>query len=250
MLDIDDVRRRLGSLFTIIHYDEVTSTNDLAMEMARAGAQGGLLVSANHQTAGRGRRGAHWIAPPGSSVLASLVMSLPESRPPASHLAILTGVGVANGLRALNIPAEIKWPNDIVVMNRKVAGILVETTGDSLVIGVGVNCTIDDFPDELRDRAGSLHALLDRPVSREDVLVSVAKELTAALELVREGGILRVLVAWNKMNWLMRRRVRVSGPLGMVEGDGLFLDGRRLVWHVFRDGRIVTMPLNSSVEAI
>jgi BirA family biotin operon repressor/biotin-[acetyl-CoA-carboxylase] ligase len=249
MLQIDDVRCRLGDGYTVIHETDVDSTNDRAMELAHAGVPAGTLVSADFQTAGRGRRGAAWVAPPGSSVLASLVVRLPVM-PPASHLAILTGVGVANSLLALDIPVAIKWPNDIMVLDRKVAGILVETTGDAAVIGVGVNCTVEEFPDDLRDRAGSLHALMDRPISREDVLVAVAKELTAALDRVREGGILRVLVAWNKMNWLMRRRVRVSGPLGVVDGDGLFLDGRQLAWHVFRDGRIVTMPLSSAVEPL
>jgi BirA family biotin operon repressor/biotin-[acetyl-CoA-carboxylase] ligase len=249
MLDYEEVRRRLGDDFTIRHESEVSSTNDLAMEMARNGAPAGTLISADFQTAGRGRLGAPWIAPPGSSVLMSLLVRLPAMLPP-SHLAILTGVGVANGLRALDIPAVIKWPNDILVSDRKVAGILVETTGDAAIIGVGVNCTIDEFPDALRDRAGSLHALLGRPISREDVLAAVAREIMAALTRVREGGIIRVLYAWNTMNWLARRQVRVSGPLGVVEGDGLFLDGRRLVWHVFRNGEIITMPLISTVEAI
>lgn len=249
MLDIDNVRRRLGDGFTITHHEEVTSTNDLVMELARNGAPSGAIISADFQTAGRGRRGAPWLAPAGSSVLMSLLMRFPTLLPPA-HLAIITGVGAANALRALDVPAQIKWPNDLLVKDRKVAGVLVETTGDAAVIGIGVNCTVEEFPEEIRDRAGSLHALAERLISREDVMVKVAEELTAAFTRVREGSIVSVLKAWNTMNWYGRRKVRVSGPLGQVEGDGLFLDGRQLVWHVFRDYGVVTMPLMSTVETI
>lgn len=249
MLNLETVRRRLGDGFVITHHEEVASTNDLAMELARNGAPSGTLISADFQTAGRGRRGARWLAPAGSSVLLSLLVRFPTLPPPA-HLAIITGVGVANALRALDVPAFIKWPNDLLVQDRKVAGILVETVGDAAVIGVGVNCTVEEFPVEIRDRTASLHALAKRPISREEVMVSVVQELTAAITRVREGSIVSVLKAWNTMNWYGRRKVRVSGPLGQVEGDGLFLDGRQLVWHVFRDGGIVTMPLMSTVEAI
>jgi BirA family biotin operon repressor/biotin-[acetyl-CoA-carboxylase] ligase len=232
-----------------MQHAEVTSTNDVGMELARAGAPAKTIVSADFQSAGRGRRGTPWVAPAGSSLLMSMVLR-PRVTLPPSHLAILTGVGVAHALRALEAPVQIKWPNDILLQDRKVAGILVETTGDAVVVGIGVNCAIDAFPEELRERAGSLHALLGRDFPREEVLIAVARELSSALERVESGGILRVLYAWNTMNWYGRRRVRVSGPLGMVEGDGLFLDGRKIIWHVFKDAGVIAMPLNSTVEAI
>ena len=248
-LDYAEVLQRLGEGYALTHYAEVGSTNDLAMELARGDTPAGAIVSADFQTAGRGRRGAPWVAPAGSSVLMSLLLRPAAALPPA-HLAILSGVGVANGLRALDVPAMIKWPNDIYVDDRKVAGVLVETTGDAVVIGVGINCAVEEFPDELRARAGSLHALTGRQIRREDVAVEVARGLTDALARVEAGSIVSVLYAWNKMNWYGRRKVRVSGPLGQVDGDGLFLDGRKIVWHVFKDCGVVTMPLNSTVEAI
>jgi hypothetical protein len=77
----------------------------------------------------------------------------------------------------------------------------------------------------------------------------VVKGLWDALARVEAGGIIKVLREWNAMNWLARRKVRVCGPMGAVEGDGLFLDGRKLVFHVFKDCGVVPMPLSSSVEA-
>lgn len=247
-LQIDDIRQLLGGDYTIEYHDELSSTNDRAMELARAGAPAGTLVTTDFQTAGRGRRGAVWTALAGSSVLCSLLLR-PSVTIPTHHLAILSGVGVANGLRAFGIEAKIKWPNDIMVEDRKVAGILVETTGDAVVIGFGINCTVECFPEEIQHRAGSLHALTGRAISREQVLVSVVQSIADAMARVEAGGIIKVLIEWNKMNWLSRRKVRVTGPMGAVDGDGLFLDGRKLVFHVFKDCGVAAMPLSSTVEA-
>lgn len=232
------------------HYPSVTSTNDLAMQLARDGAPGGALICADVQTAGRGRRGAVWIAPAETSVLCSWLVRVSPSLP-ASQWAILTGVAVAEALDALGFATKIKWPNDVLVDERKVAGILVETHGDAVVIGVGVNCTVpaEAFPPELRARAGSLHTLAGRDIRREDVLVAVAHQLATVYAEVIDGHLLGVLYRWNQHNWYARRNVRVSGPFGVVEGDGLFLEGRRLMWHVFKDAGVISMPLNSTVEA-
>jgi len=248
-LDDTAIRRRLGAGYVLHYLEEVASTNDPAMAAARAGAPGGQLWCTDMQTNGRGRRGTTWVAPEESSVLCSLLSRTTVPYRP-HELAILTGVGVARGLRTLEIPATIKWPNDLMLADRKIGGILTETHGDAVVIGVGLNCTIPDeaFPEALRARAGSLHAL-GHPVRREEVLVAVVRELTRALRQVETGGIIKVLYDWNTMNWLGRRKVRVSGPLGVVEGDGLFLDGRKLVFHVFKDHGVVPMPLSSTVEA-
>jgi BirA family biotin operon repressor/biotin-[acetyl-CoA-carboxylase] ligase len=246
-LDLTRVRQRLGEGYMLEHHDEVESTNTRAMQLAREGAPAGTVVWADYQTHGRGRRGALWIAPPGSSVLCS-VLFRPAAQLPPQHLAILTGVGAAKGLGGLDLPVKIKWPNDLMLHDRKVGGILVETVEDAVVVGVGVNCGVEAFPEELQARAGSLHALAGRLFSREDVLVALVRGVAEALARVEAGGIIKVLYDWNTMNWFSRRKVRVSGPLGVVEGDGLFLDGRKLVFHVFKNAGVVSMPLSSTVE--
>lgn len=248
-LRIAEIEQRLGSDYRLVYTPEVTSTNDVALEMARAGAPGAVLVCTDFQTAGRGRRGAVWTSSPGAGALLSLLVRVPAMLPPL-HLAITTGVGVAEGLQTLDAPVKIKWPNDILLEDRKVAGILVETHGDAVVVGVGINCAVpeDAFPPELRERAGSLDALLGRPFPRETVIAAVVQGLAGAFARVTEGGIVKALYAWNKMNWYARRKVRVTGPFGAVEGDGLFLDGHKVVWHVFKDCGVVPMPLSSSVE--
>jgi len=243
-------RPKTRDAFSFEYHAEISSTNDRALELARDGAPGKTVVFTDFQSAGRGRRGAVWTAPAESSALFSLIVR-PSTPLPPHHLAIITGVGIASGLRKYSPDIKIKWPNDIMLQDRKIAGILVETAADVVVIGVGINCNVPEeaFPEEIRHRAGSLHALTGREIVREQVMTAALQGLTDALARVEAGGIIKVLLEWNTLNWLSRRKVRVTGPLGVVEGDGLFLDGRRLVFHVFKNGGVVEMPLSSTTEA-
>jgi len=250
MFDITLLPPRLHDCYQVEYHAEIVSTNDRALEYARHGDATRRLIIADYQTAGRGRRGAIWTAPPGSSLLFSCVLPLAQPLPP-HQLAILTGVGLANGLQGAGMPVKIKWPNDLMYEDRKIGGILVETVGAVLVVGCGINCHVpsEAFPEAIRARAGSLHALAPAIFTRENLLVALIDGLEGALTRAEDGGIIKLLYAWNTMNWLARRKVRVTGPLGSVDGDGLFLNGQRLVFHVFKDHGVVAMPLSSTVEA-
>lgn len=249
-MPLNDVllRARLGESYALEYHQEIASTNDRALALAREGAPAGTLVVAEYQTAGRGQRGASWVAPPESSVLMSLLLRVPAPQPPA-HLAIVSGLGAAAGLDFLGAPVKIKWPNDLMLADCKVAGILVETVEQAVVLGIGINCSTptEAFPDAWGGRAQSLLAL-GYPVTREDVLLAVVEHWRLLFDSLLTDGVTRLLVPWNKMNWLARRKVRVSGPLGAVDGDGLFLNGR-LQFDVFKDHGVIAMPLASRVEA-
>jgi BirA family biotin operon repressor/biotin-[acetyl-CoA-carboxylase] ligase len=143
-----------------LHIRRTDSTNDRSKELAIAGAPGGLVVTAEEQTAGRGRRGNEWFAPPGSCLLYSaLLRPFAADRPTLLPLAV--PVAVCEAAEAVApVRCQLKWPNDVWIEERKVAGILVEARPDEgwAVIGVGLNVAIpqDDFPDELRETAISL----------------------------------------------------------------------------------------------
>jgi BirA family transcriptional regulator, biotin operon repressor / biotin---[acetyl-CoA-carboxylase] ligase len=146
-------RPRSGSLGTPrLHLRRTDSTNTRASELAVRGAPHGTLVTAREQTAGRGRQGRHWTAPAGRALLCSLVI-----RDPPPLVTLAAGVGVAE---LVGPEAAIKWPNDVVVGGRKVAGILVEGRPQErwAVLGIGLNVALrdEDFPRELRGRAGTL----------------------------------------------------------------------------------------------
>ncbi len=147
-------KRRFGS--PRVHFRLTDSTNARARELATAGAPHGTLVTAAEQTAGRGRQGRTWTAPPGRALLCSVVI-----RDPPRLLPLVAGVAVAESCPdGGGSDPQIKWPNDVLVDGRKVAGILVEGRVQErwAVVGIGVNVAVraTDFPRELRDRAGTL----------------------------------------------------------------------------------------------
>jgi len=151
-------RPRFGSPHR--HFRRVGSTNTVARELAAAGAPHGTVVTAAEQTAGRGRQGRTWTAPPNSALLYSAVLRPLEPRHSVLPLAVALAVcETAERLRP-DIDCKVKWPNDVHLEGRKLAGILIEARPQDgwAVVGVGLNLSIapDKFPPELRDRATSL----------------------------------------------------------------------------------------------
>jgi BirA family biotin operon repressor/biotin-[acetyl-CoA-carboxylase] ligase len=142
------------------HYRRTDSTNERAKELAISGAPGGLVVTASEQTAGRGRRSHAWFGPPGSSLLYSGLLR-PFASDEAPLLPLAVPLAVCEAAEAVApVRCQVKWPNDVWVDERKVAGVLVEARPDEgwAVIGVGLNVAIapGDFPPELRETAASL----------------------------------------------------------------------------------------------
>jgi len=165
---------RAGTRFADVRrYDEVDSTNRVASDLVRAGAPEGVVVVADHQTAGRGRRGRTWEAPPGSSLLVSVVL-----RPSESALSTLATFACA--LAAADACTDVagfapglKWPNDLVVDERKLAGVLAEAPDESLavVVGLGLNvCWPGSLPTHLATIAITADAVADGPVDRDELL--------------------------------------------------------------------------------
>lgn len=184
------VRARGGSLGVPMHLlDVATSTNDEAQRGAKAGASHGTTWVAEQQTAGRGRRGRAWVSPAGEGLLFSVLLRLscpPVRLPP---LALLAGLAVRESvLRAApKADVKVKWPNDVVVDGRKIAGVLVEaiTVGsrvEAVIMGIGVNVHTRSFPGELGNRATSValanaDAEPDRAALLDDVLASLEGDL-------------------------------------------------------------------------
>ncbi|HUD70592.1 MAG TPA: biotin--[acetyl-CoA-carboxylase] ligase [Dongiaceae bacterium] len=142
------------------HFRRTDSTNERAKELATAGAAGGLVVTADEQTTGRGRRGNEWFAPPGSCLLYSVLLR-PFAPDGDTLLPLAVPVAVCEAAEAVApVRCQVKWPNDVWVDERKVAGVLVEARPEEgwAVIGVGLNVAIpqDEFPPELRETAASV----------------------------------------------------------------------------------------------
>ena len=205
---------RLGS--PRLHLRETTSTNDRARELAQAGAPHGTLVSAAEQTAGRGRQGRTWAAPPGRALLLSLVL-----REPPTLLPLAAALAVAEVAGA---DAQIKWPNDVLLEGHKVAGILAEGRPQDgwAVLGIGLNVAlrVEDLPPELHETAGTLGLA---PADLEPTL----ERLLAAIERTIALDPATLLDAYRARDALRGRDVRWSTGHGRAAGiDG---EGRLIV---------------------
>jgi BirA family biotin operon repressor/biotin-[acetyl-CoA-carboxylase] ligase len=190
-----------------LHLRATTSTNDRARALAQAGAPHGTLVTAGEQSAGRGRQGRTWSAPPGRALLLSLVL---RDAPPLLPLAAALAVAEVAGAEA-----RIKWPNDVLLDGRKVAGILAEGRPREgwVVLGIGLNVAlrVDDLPAELHATAGTLG------LEPGDVEPTLAR-LLAALEGVLGLDAAALLEAYGERDALRGREVRWSGGRGQAAG--------------------------------
>jgi BirA family transcriptional regulator, biotin operon repressor / biotin---[acetyl-CoA-carboxylase] ligase len=199
-----------------VHYRRTDSTNARARELAAAGAPHGTVVTAGEQSAGRGRQGRTWSAPAGRALLCSIVI-----RHPMVLLPLAAGVAVAE---LVGPSARLKWPNDVLVSGRKVAGILVEGRPQEgwAVVGIGLNVAlrVTDFPAELRDRAGTLGL---SPADIEPTLDSLLARVERWISV--DGGSL--VEAVRERDALLGREVRWAGGQGV--GAGIDADGRLLV---------------------
>lgn len=236
-LRADDLAARLPAARVIGRevqvFAETDSTNDVTARAGRLGAREGLVVFAESQRAGRGRQGRAWASAPGLGLWFSVLL-----RPAAetfslwpqlafwAALATTEAVDTESGLRA-----AIKWPNDVLLAGRKVAGILVETHGSYAVAGIGLNVhhRAEDFPGELRDRAGSLAMFSENPPDR----VRLAAGLLERLDALYAGWPANRLVinaACGERSHLRGRRVRAPGSDGRIGTvEGFDEDGRLLL---------------------
>jgi BirA family biotin operon repressor/biotin-[acetyl-CoA-carboxylase] ligase len=203
------------------HFRSIDSTNARAKELATAGAPGGLVVTAEEQTAGRGRRGHSWFGPPGSLLCSALLR--PFDGDPLLSLAAPLAVCEA-AQEVAPVRCQVKWPNDVWIEDRKTAGILVEARPDEgwAVIGVGLNVAVppEEFPEELRDTATSLvpteaesGTLAEGAPTVDATLAALNRALGKWVEASKE----EVLSAFRARDALSGRRVSWDGGEGIAD---------------------------------
>jgi BirA family biotin operon repressor/biotin-[acetyl-CoA-carboxylase] ligase len=220
-LDLDSVRDGLAAqrLGTEFHYfAELDSTNSYALRLAEQGARQGELVIAESQTDGRGRLGRRWVSPPNINLYFSLILrpKLPPARAP--QLTLMAAVALAEALESfLPVPPRIKWPNDITVDGKKLAGILTEMSCgpervDFVILGVGVNINYppDLMPEEIRQRATSILAERQKKISREDFLRRLIQDLDRCYGEIEEIGFGALAPRWEAYFGLRGQRVRIE----------------------------------------
>lgn len=231
-------------------WNRVSSTNDLAAAAAKSSANEGLVVLAEEQSAGRGSRGRSWVAPPKTSLLLSVLLFPPESLADPAWLTALAAVAVAEVASSHSPePARIKWPNDVRVGGRKLAGILTERGAGSVVgIGLNVNTTAADLPPELREMATSLRRLSGAVIDRSELARDLIRRLDALYQESRRLGPGCLNERWRARSEHLGRRVRIETASGVVTGrlddldlqDGLSVTGRHAASRIpLRDVRAI-----------
>jgi len=230
----DQVEWELGTVVVgrrVAVWNRVGSTNDLAAKAAASLANDGLVILAEEQTAGRGSRGRTWTAPPGSSLLMSVLLFPPPGLQDPAWLTALAAVAVAEVVARAGggrLDARIKWPNDVRVDGRKVAGILVERgRGTVLGIGLNVNLDVDQFPGPLRQSATSLRGLLGRPLDRSELARDLIRSLDSHYVHALASGPDPLGGRYNGLSEHVGREVDVETATGTVGGRLRELDLRR-----------------------
>lgn len=200
----------------IYTYDQVDSTNILAKKMAAEGKPEGTFVIAEEQTKGKGRMGRDWSSPHGKGIWFSFVLrpQIPPVR--ASEITFVIAVGVMEGIRRYSgREVKIKWPNDILLDQKKLVGILTEISAEIerinyIVAGIGINANqdIEDFPEEIRSKATSLKLATAKEVNRNRLMALVIEELERIWILYQEEGFSAILRLWEVHNITLGKRVK------------------------------------------
>lgn len=205
---------------------QTASTNADAAAAARAGAASGLVVVAEHQTAGRGRLHRSWESPPRAGLTFSVLLRPAVPRDRWAVLTLLAAGAAALAIRQqAEVAAEVKWPNDLMVGDRKIAGLLAEVVGDAVVIGMGINVSTRSA--ELPVGATSLAVETGRAIDRPPVLLAVLRALAAAYDEweATGGDAATVLPAYREVSATLGRDVRASLPGGaMLTGRAVEID--------------------------
>jgi len=238
---------RLGRLASrIVFLSIADSTNDVASRFVTSEVHEGVVVVADSQTAGRGRRGHLWLSPPGGGLYVSVVLTPARARDPARATKLITlaaGVALAEGIEAVTgFRADLKWPNDLYVERRKLGGILAEgvsagtgargSSVDAVVLGYGINVGVTVFPPDLAGRATSLEIELGRPVDRARVFAETLVALARRYDDLLACRFDAILDEWRARAPGGRgARVSWTTPLGTQIGvtDGIDDDGALLV---------------------
>jgi BirA family biotin operon repressor/biotin-[acetyl-CoA-carboxylase] ligase len=231
--------------FKFHHFDSIGSTNDEAKRLAGLGEPEGTVITADTQTAGRGRGGRGWVTPKGAAIAMSLILRPQVAALQATQVALLGGLAVLEGVRKLvDLPMQIKWPNDVLVRGQKVAGVLAEAaySGDTLeymVLGMGVNVNGGPPPElKLEYEATSLAAETGSPLDREAVRHSILAAFEARYSTL---GTPTLAEAWKANLAMLGQQVRVVGLAETVTGK---LEG------VTPEGALVLLTENGETHTI
>ena len=227
----------------IIFHESLDSTNTLAMELSEKGVSHGTAVIADRQLKGKGRLGRTWFSPPHGNIYMSVIVR-PEIEPKdAALLTIMSAISCARAIRnSTGIEVKIKWPNDLMVSEKKIGGILTEMKSDQdrivfavIGIGINVNSSLDAFPSDVRAVAASVMEELrakgySQEISRTLIIAAILNELERWFKVLIKGGRIQLINEWKKLSSTLGRKVKVvsgkdtfSGIAEDIDDEGMLI---------------------------
>jgi BirA family biotin operon repressor/biotin-[acetyl-CoA-carboxylase] ligase len=241
-LDISRVRRALPN-HRIDYYDSLPSTQPVATKLAEVGAPSGTAVVAGEQTAGIGRQGHSWHSEPDSGLYVSLILYPPIEPATRPVLTLALGLATAEAIaRVAGIRCDLRWPNDVMIQDRKAAGILVQLAGDAAVAGIGINVNHETFPADIAVEATSIRIATGQRYDRADLLIALIESAGAFTKMLNEAGKDAIIAAFTRASsYAKGKHVRVDVGDRLIAGITAGLDDYGFLRVLKPDGKLETI---------
>ena len=240
--DVASVRERLPNR-QIEWFQSVSSTMTIAARLARDGCASGTIVGADGQVAGIGRHGHTWQSEACAGLYVSIVLRLPLAARDLPLVMLALGLATQEAItQTTGLAADLRWPNDVLIGERKCAGILAQLDGDAVIAGIGINVNHTQFPSEIAHLATSLYLAGHRSVSREDLLVSLIHDVEGCSKILSEQGAPAILKMFTRASsYTTGRRVRVEQDEREIVGVTAGLDAAGFLVVRSDDGKETTI---------
>lgn len=217
--------------YKALYYDQVTSTNDVAKEIARNSQEENLVIIARTQTHGRGRHGRQWVSPRGGIWL-SILLRPRTTQKVTARLTLITASAVIKAIQnTLGLEAEVKWPNDILLNGKKLCGILTETStkedvADYVIIGIGINANIDldSFPATFQNSLTTLKHELSREIDSEKLITNLLQNFEQRYKRLQQGEWDALRIEWKSQARFLGKQVEVTSFAEILAGKALDID--------------------------
>ena len=244
----------------IFYYAQVDSTNQIAHQLAEQGALNGTTIIAEEQLKGRGRLGRSWFSPPQGGLWFSIILT-PHNRNPAEipPITLVTAAVIADLLKEkFNLPVDVKWPNDLLIHDKKICGILTETKVidnkiNYLVVGIGlnVNQNLSLFPTELQDKATSMASESSHTYERTTLFLNLRELLLSSYQQFFRSGFKDFKALWKKNNTTLSKQVTVKSPKTSITGlaydindaGALIIENEDKITHEIHCGEITKISI-------
>jgi len=237
-LTIDEIKTKIHGIIgrEILFFETVSSTNTVALELAEKATEG-TVVLADSQDKGRGRLGRTWISPSGVNIYMSIILR-PQIKPKdGSLITIMSAVACAEAIRNVTgVKITTKWPNDLMINNKKVGGILTELKTQqqkitSAIVGIGINVNIDvrEFPEEMKQTATSLKNEAGVSYSREPIVAEILNEMDRWYKTLTTLEKEAILQAWKNLTSTLGRKVMIITPQETLTGTAEAIDNEGML---------------------